>query len=787
MKSQRTDLSQVTATVKKKKQDTSILPEPTLSFESFMTYLNKVGDVVSDLKRRYLEEVVRQCEQMSSDISFTTHSDIFALIDETLSEKFDDADASFAIYTSPCGLDLLYSNAALSGASKAHEERDAFVQYLEQYLLNERDLLLTQCYIAVWSYYVGSSCLLMPEVIVPYKSNLTGQQNYFQLQADFRFTTITSDIPPAECRRLIEEIDATGLPADKILLLLKERLPLQGFRFTGFGRIEVTDVTVAHIVKLVTRQVVASNHQSGDFSYMKDVREALTVVAGSTNLQFGVLPLLQLNNKFIFSEHFSGAASFDNLKGPSRGGLFDYLINVYRHKPYRVYLKSISDELAVQYEYLQLLRDGGMQSFALLPVFYHQQFVGVLEVFTDNERDLNISMLTRLEKFFPVLSVIFKKSIETFDQTIQGVIKNKFTALQPSVQWRFNEAAWNYLQDPDAATGAAEIEDIEFNQVYPLYGAIDVKNSTVNRNNALREDVSLHLQLLSQTLTRLQTETSFNLLAEKLFDCQKWQELVDDETWIMQEGELNYFFENEIYHFLKDLSEGKPETAAVIAPYFVVVSDPEGLVCAKRRMLESSMTIIIKAINEEVDQIQQSAQSDFPCFFEKFRTDGVEYDIYIGQSIAPDRAFKHLFIENIRLLQLSNMIAIAKRTKGLQAQLPVPVEITQLIFVQPHCIDIRFRRDEHRFDVEGAYNIRYHIVKKRIDKVLIKNTTERLTAPGKIAIVYFNQKEANEYLVHIHYLQKQRLLLPEIELLELEQLQGVVGLKAIRIAVNHDQ
>lgn len=253
----------------------------------------------------------------------------------------------------------------------------------------------------------------------------------------------------------------------------------------------------------------------------------------------------------------------------------------------------------------------------------------------------------------------------------------------------------------------------------------------------------------------------------------------------MQESEINYFFENDICHFLKDLSQGKPETSAMIADYFTAVNDPKGMVCAKQHMLENSMSRVINAVNEEVDHIQQLAQDDFPCFFEKFRTDGIEYDVYIGQSLAPGRSFKHLFIENLRLLQLNNMVAIARRVKGLQDQLPVPVEITQLIFVQPHCIDIRFRRDEHRFDVEGAYNIRYHIVKKRIDKVLIKNTTERLTAPGKIAIVYFNQKEANEYLVHIRYLQKELLLLPDIELLELEQLQGVVGLKAIRVTVNY--
>jgi hypothetical protein len=52
--------------------------------------------------------------------------------------------------------------------------------------------------------------------------------------------------------------------------------------------------------------------------------------------------------------------------------------------------------------------------------------------------------------------------------------------------------------------------------------------------------------------------------------------------------------------------------------------------------------------------------------------------------------------------------------------------------------------------------------------------------------VYFNQREADEYAVQIRYLQSQGLLTDEIEFLELEQLQGVVGLKALRLAIQYE-
>jgi hypothetical protein len=114
------------------------------------------------------------------------------------------------------------------------------------------------------------------------------------------------------------------------------------------------------------------------------------------------------------------------------------------------------------------------------------------------------------------------------------------------------------------------------------------------------------------------------------------------------------------------------------------------------------------------------------------------------------------------------------------------LQTTQLIYVNASAIDITFRMDEKRFDVEGGYNIRYHVVKKRIDKVHVMDTGERLTQPRKLAIIYTQAQHEKEYMNYITQLQRQNILKEKIELLELEELQGVTGLKAIRVEVNLD-
>jgi hypothetical protein len=77
-------------------------------------------------------------------------------------------------------------------------------------------------------------------------------------------------------------------------------------------------------------------------------------------------------------------------------------------------------------------------------------------------------------------------------------------------------------------------------------------------------------------------------------------------------------------------------------------------------------------------------------------------------------------------------------------------------------------------------------MKKRIDKAVILNTHERLTQPGKIALVYSNQKEAQEYEAYIEFLQSKNLLYKKTEYLELEEMQGIKGLKALRVEVVFD-
>ena len=504
------------------------------------------------------------------------------------------------------------------------------------------------------------------------------------------------------------------------------------------------------------------------------------------DIQFGVLPVLIINNKLVFDKEVFAHSMLMSLSGSKGLAEETYLAlaKKYLDEPRPIVYKTITKHDEAKHDYLRVLKREGVSGYALLPIYSKNSLIGVLEVYSKAENRIDEIVLSNLDPAMPLLAQLLAQGIHEFEEEIEQVIKEKFTSLQPSVQWKFNEAAWHFIRDKHSSKKNLDVEDIEFKEVFPLYGAVDIRNSTINRNASLRKDLIVQFNTLIGILKELKERSGFGLIDEKIFLSKQWLNEINDESGFNRQIELDQFLENNIVPFLLDYKEGNEAYSEIIDKYFTAIDANNGVASVNRRELEESMTTIISAVNFYLEQMKGEIQNAYPCYFEKFRTDGLEYDIYIGQSIAPDKPFSDIYLKNLRLMQLTSMAAIAKYTHSLMSTLTIPIETTQLIFVHSNQITIKFRKDEKRFDVEGAYNIRYHIVKKRIDKAFVKGTTERLTQPNKIAIVYFTQQEANEYRGYINYLQQQDFLNNDIEDLELEEMQGVNGLRALRIGVN---
>ena len=184
-----------------------------------------------------------------------------------------------------------------------------------------------------------------------------------------------------------------------------------------------------------------------------------------------------------------------------------------------------------------------------------------------------------------------------------------------------------------------------------------------------------------------------------------------------------------------------------------------------------------------IDEEQVKAQKMYPHYFERYKTDGVEHNMYIGESITKEDNFNEIYLYNLRLWQLQVMCEMESIFYQNKENHPIDLDVTSMILVYNQPLSIRFRMDEKQFDVDGTYNARYEVVKKRVDKALIKGTDERVSTKGKMTIVYSQKSDEEEYLKYIKFLQSKKILEDQIEMVELEDLQGITGLKALRVAI----
>jgi len=764
------------------------MPETVLTFRPFIDYLRKRRDESNCHKSHFFSFVVEQFEKYPEllqpiDVEkVKDHAQLMQLIYSMLSPIVEDEDIHRWALCLPLRPVVFYSTNAyaklVTDIATGNLKKSIVVKNAEQIKYNQLEfifsLILEKCY--------GITSVFKRDIVHSLEDEGTGLVKYFKLNLDTRFIEISTGQPLPELT--VEELHSGTYDRKEVLSQLEKQLPLDIFRIEGFGILSITDVTPEHSIESI-KDLILKHSSYEEEKYYSNVISSLKTLVGSNDIEFGLLPLMQVNDKLVFDD---GTCLNSKLIAVARENgvaetAYMELANAYFKNPRPIFFREITHEDEARQGYLKMLKDSGVTAYALSPVYFNNSLTGVLEIYTKKKNALNESLLAKLDPVMPLLSQMLKNSIDEFSDNIDHVVKEKFTSVQPSVQWKFNEAAWHYIMAEHKQNGQPEMEEIVFNKVFPLYGAIDIRNSTVERNASLQKDLVIQFNVLLETLQRLQQESGFGLLDEKIFLSRKWLDKIKNPDGFNDEVKLNDFLDNDIIPFLVQFREGNPVYSSVMEKYFLAIDPETGIANESRRQLESSMNTVISSVNSYMEMMKDEIQVAYPCYFEKFRTDGVEYDIYIGQSIAPDKPFSDIYLKNLRLTQLTSMAAVAKYSHALLPQLPRPVQTTQLIFIHSQPIDIRFRKDEKRFDVEGAYNIRYHIVKKRIDKVMIKGTSERLTQPGKIALAYFSQKEADEYIGYIQFLQEQNILANDLEELELEELQGVSGLKALRVSV----
>lgn len=592
-------------------------------------------------------------------------------------------------------------------------------------------------------------------------------------------------IPTEKSKELSQEDVDELLENFDNLDLWKEKIPPGSFISKGFVISNMFDVTAEHSISEIKSTLIGSNKR-GNENFIDSFQDTFRSLFNLKKISVGFAGYDSKTNRFLkiygkgIESHILKGKEMESCDAMLCGHSYDKLFkeNTYfaiSNVP-KYYEKSNGEQP------YKNLHEQGIKSAILAPIADNGNLLGVLELVSTKVNELNSINANKLDDVMPYIVSAVIRSIEEEENLVDAIIQHECTTVHSSVYWKFQEEAKRFMAD-QLVGNQPVFKEIVFKDVYPLYGQIDIKESSKERNLSIQRDLMIQLSEIKEVLTAAVKTYKLPIYEELIFRVDTYIDEVREAFYTHTEQAIFDFVKEEVIPVFAHLKKENKALKLLVDKYESQIDPNTESYYDHRRNYDDSVMEANLQLASLLDSKQLDAQNMFPHYFERYKTDGVEHNMYIGSSIAHDRNFDELYLSNLRLWQLQVMCDMENKYYALKSKLPVKLDVASLILVYSTSLSIRFRMDEKRFDVDGTYNARYEIIKKRIDKSYIKGTNERLTQKGKLAIVYSQRKDEKEYMRYIKFLKAKGYFTNNIEIVELEGLQGVTGLKAIRAEI----
>lgn len=563
----------------------------------------------------------------------------------------------------------------------------------------------------------------------------------------------------------------------------KEKFPIHSWILKGFGIITLTDVTIENTISSIKTNLLKPGQEGMSLAEGKQIFRS---IFKEKSIDYGIffvndvlydfieLPLV-VNFKSYF--HVSATVSKEILSAAKKffkqfNNTVDYycvtdILELYNHKEWIPYL-----------DYLQTK---GIRSFILAPIKKTDSYQAYVEITSSIPFALHTVNANKLNDVMPLINDTFIKYQIDIKNELDAIIQREYTAFHPSVNWKFEEQAKNYYFAKTHKTETV-LKEIEFENIFPLYGETDIQSSTKFRNKAMLTDLRRQLKEIMNVLEFIKPKEENLLFQQRINEIVFFQNQLKTHQFVA-EAQIHRYIIDTIHPLFKQLSE-KEEYHNIIQKYNKQLDEKHQRFWHQRKKYDLAIQTVNKLLTDVLDSEQTAVQTVYPHYFERFRTDGVEHNLYIGSSISPTQIYDSMYLYNLRLWQLQVMCKVVIMHQDLKQNLSFDMDLTSLILVYNEPIFIKFRLDEKRFDVENNDDIRFEVIKKRLAKAMVKNTNERLVQANKLTIVYLNETDKKDYLSYIDFLKNQDYFIGETEDITVEDLQDITDLKALRVTIN---
>lgn len=629
--------------------------------------------------------------------------------------------------------------------------------------------------------YYGRSIEIDPPIQLTVKKADSALPEFYKVSMNLDFVDIVvkGELPPLADEE-IDQLLSNIYDTDRWL----SALPPEVFEFHGFVMVSLVDITEEESLSRIKHHLLRRDAVLAP-SNVGELESLLQTHLGIPDLRLGITAIdypkeNTVDHKYKIRFDFLADEVDDLLADRYQGSVYERVCQ-YRDVMLVEDLTKLKNKTELEE---RLLQQGLRSAIIATLVGPNDRVLGIVELGSPHPYGLHSFVELKFKELTGLFRMAVQRSREEVDNSIEAIIRERYTALHPSVEWRFIQSAFAVMSAQERGESVQQDESIVFKEVYPLYGQADIVSSSTKRNESIQADLQTELGMARKVLERSLSVQALPLVRQTMLHIDREMQHLSEAYNSSDETRIVDLLHTEVQPLLRQLQVEHADLSPLVKAYFERLDPELGVVYERRKDYDESVEMVNELISCYVDQQEKEMQEILPHYFEKYKTDGVEYEIYLGASILQQKdRFSDIHLRNFRLTQLIQMCEITRKVEAKKSELPEPMTTAQLIFAYTSPLSIRFRMDEKQFDVDGAYNVRYEILKKRIDKAVIEGSGSRLTRSGHVAIVYLQEKDRQEYLEYADYLLYEGYISEPPEELALAPLQGVKGLKALRLKV----
>ncbi|EAW36814.1 GAF domain-containing protein [Lyngbya sp. PCC 8106] len=573
-----------------------------------------------------------------------------------------------------------------------------------------------------------------------------------------------------EFAQIREQLELSQLKQPGKLAALAQQLQLDNYRIEGMIVLEGVDVTLSEQKRLLIDQLLNRNliRQRQGWEQIEQSLRSLFQANSSLLLRFK-----GNQAKLSFSLDTKAAApTVYNLETLKDSYLFEAA-----HRNQVMIIPELQRDFPTECE--RLLYNQDIRSLLLIPLVIQshfssspeEQILGIIGLGSHQSDHFHPNDIKLAQELIPALITAFHFSTQQRLSNIRN--------LHPSVEWRF-------LQEAERRSWGLSPQAIVFEQVNPLYGISDIRGSSEERNHAIQADLLTQFHLGLAVIEAV-CQAQQTALGEQLRqDLVEYITQIEEKITVDGEVRATDYLKTHLEIYFDYFCECSADVEAAVYAYREACDNKHRCVYTERSRYDEMLNLITVSLQKSWNKWQEEMQKIIPHYCDVECSDGMDHMLYVGESI--DARFSFFHLKSLRYEQLRAVCDCARTALKLKTEGKISLELAHLILVQHTTIDIFHDENTERvFDVRGTRDIRYEIVKKRIDKGVDLETQERITQPGKLTIVYSTEEESDEYQQYLRYLTRENWVESQLEVGSVAPLPGVNGLKYIRVKVIADK